>query len=370
MKRRHVLLLAVVLLAAGFDGLPVAPRAAARRSQLPARLTDQEFWRLVSEFSEPGGTFRSDNLLSNERGFQMVIPALVGTVRPDQVYLGVGPEQNFTYMAAVRPAMAFIVDVRRGNLVLHLIYKALFELSADRAEFLSRLFSRPRPAGVPPDALVSVLFAAFMEARPSAQLFEQNLDAVTRQLVTVHRFPLTADDLVWIEHVTRAFFTYGPEIQYSSTGSFGGFGSTFRGGFGGSFQPVYAELMTATNGRGEAHSFLASEDRYQRIKDLQQRNLVVPLVGDFAGTRALRAVGRYLRDRTAIVSAFYLSNVEQYLRRSGSWDAFCANAATLPIDRTSTFIRAVRRGRVGSGPGLSTELSLMGAEVRACAMKQ
>ena len=70
------------------------------------------------------------------------------TARPARVYLGVGPEQNFTYIAALKPAMVFIVDVRRGNLQLHLMYKALFELSADRADFVARLFSKERPAGL------------------------------------------------------------------------------------------------------------------------------------------------------------------------------------------------------------------------------
>ena len=63
------------------------------------------------------------------------------------MYLGVGPEQNFTYIVALRPKLAFIVDIRRGNMNEHLLYKAFIELSADRADFLSRLFARPRPAG-------------------------------------------------------------------------------------------------------------------------------------------------------------------------------------------------------------------------------
>ena len=57
------------------------------------------------------------------------------------------PEQNFTYIAALKPKMAFIIDIRRGNLQLHLMYKALFELSSDRADFIFRLFSRKRPEG-------------------------------------------------------------------------------------------------------------------------------------------------------------------------------------------------------------------------------
>ena len=66
-----------------------------------------------------------------------VAAALSERAKPGGVYLGVGPEQNFTYIAAIRPKIAFITDIRRGNLQLHLMYKALFELSADRAEFVS-----------------------------------------------------------------------------------------------------------------------------------------------------------------------------------------------------------------------------------------
>ena len=63
------------------------------------------------------------------------------------VYIGVGPEQNFTYIARLRPSTAFIIDIRRENRSLHLLYKALFEISRDRADFVSRLFSPARPAG-------------------------------------------------------------------------------------------------------------------------------------------------------------------------------------------------------------------------------
>ena len=114
----------------------------------PTRLADKEFWKLMSDCPEPNGNFRSDNLVSNEMRYQYVIPELVQDTRPGGVYLGVGPEQNFTYIAALRPRLAFILDIRRGNVDLHLMYKALFELSADRADFVSRLLSRQRPAGL------------------------------------------------------------------------------------------------------------------------------------------------------------------------------------------------------------------------------
>ena len=114
-----------------------------RRPTLPDRLDDATFWRLFTELSEPGGTFRSENLVSNERAFPAVLPEVARRASPTAAYIGVGPEQNFSYLAALRPRVAFIVDIRRGNAALHLLYKAIFELSPTRAEFLSRLFSRP-----------------------------------------------------------------------------------------------------------------------------------------------------------------------------------------------------------------------------------
>jgi hypothetical protein len=64
------------------------------------------------------------------------------------VYMGVGPEQNLTYIAAIRPQMAFIVDIRRQAVMQHLMFKAVFEMAADRADFISLLFSKPRPPGL------------------------------------------------------------------------------------------------------------------------------------------------------------------------------------------------------------------------------
>ena len=152
-----------------------APRVHAQ--QLPARLSDREFWQLVTDLSEPAGYFNSDNLLSNEGSYQQAIPALLRAIRPDGVYLGVGPEQNFTYIVALRPRMAFIFDIRRGNLIEQLLYKALFELSANRAEFVSRLFSRPRPPGLDTTSSVDVLFdrtpSSMLTRRPIAPIWPQ-----------------------------------------------------------------------------------------------------------------------------------------------------------------------------------------------------
>ena len=168
-KMKRLLLLSSLTLALVLNGLVARPIGSAR-VELPASLTDQEFWRLTEEMSEPNGAFTSDNLLSNERVFARLVPELVAKTKPGGVYLGVGPEQNFTYIAAMRPRMAFITDIRRGNLHLQLMYKALFELSADRAEFVSRLFTKPRPAGLTATSSVTELMNAYWEAFTSDEV--------------------------------------------------------------------------------------------------------------------------------------------------------------------------------------------------------
>ncbi len=333
------------------------PAQATAGSRLPPRLADQEFWSLATDLSEVGGTFRSDNLLSNESRLQFVIPELLKTVGRGGAYVGVGPEQNFTYIAALQPSIAFIVDIRRGNLQLHLMYKALFELSSDRAEFVSRLFSRPRPEHLDAASTASELFEAYASAAPSDALYEENVKAIERQLTDVHGFALSADDLRGIAHVYHAFYAFGPAINYSSS-------ETGNANLG--YRPTYTDLMVATDGVGDARSYLAAEESFAIVKSLQARNLVVPVVGDFAGAKAVRAVGAYLRRHDAMVSAFYVSNVEQYLRLERVWGSFCGNAARLPIDETSTFIRAGRGGRYSRGTALTAELASIAVEVEGC----
>jgi len=353
------LLLAALLLVAPARVRGTAPVTA-------SRLTDQEFWKLASGFSEPDGTFHSENLVSNEAGFQSILPQLEATAVSGRAYVGVGSEQNFSYIATVRPSLAFIVDVRRGNFDLHLLYKALFELSADRADFVSRLFSRKRPADLAPSPSATAIFAAYEKAAPSPELYERNLAAVWAHLTTKHGFALSPDDKRGLAFVYDAWFKQGPDIHYELTN--GGFGG--RGGPGGF--PTYADLMTSTDGEGRNRSYLASEASFAFVKDLESRNMVVPVVGNFGGTKALRAVASYLRQRGMIVSAFYVSNVEQYLRQDGLWERFCANANGFPVDGSSVFIRSTRGGfggQRGFGGGFGLSLVPIAREVAACTVR-
>lgn len=327
--------------------LVAAPHISAG-TDTPAKLTDSEFWKLTEDISEPNGQFQSDNLLSNEMGFQTIIPELKKIVKPG-VYMGVGPEQNFTYIAALQPKMAFITDIRRGNLDLHLMYKALFEMADDRAAFVGMLFSKKRPEGLTRDAKVGEIFAKYDAAPVSAEVYDASWKKIVDHLTKApHSFPLPKDDLDGIKYVFDMFYTFGTAINYrSSGGSGGGFG---RGGQWAS----YESLMLTNDGLGVERSYLASDELFRVVKDLETRNLIVPTVGNFAGPKALRAVGRYIRERGETVQAFYLSNVEDYLT-GGLWQSFCNNVSTLPLTESSTFIYGARpAGGGGAGGGLAS----------------
>jgi hypothetical protein len=294
-----------------------------RVSTLPTTLSDQQFWSLSSGLSEPAGAFaHSDNLVSNETNFVHVIR---GIRQQGGVYIGVGPEQNFSYIAGLRPEIAFIIDIREENRSLHLLYKALFELSADRADFLSRLFSRERPAGVGTGTAVRTLFTAYATAKPDARLYEANARLVRERLLDAHGFPLSSRDLEWIEYALKAFYADGPDIHYSR--------SRPRDAPG----PSYRVLMTAADIRGRRRSYLATEEAFAFVKDLQARNMIVPVVGDFAGPDAIQRTADYIRQHEGIVSGFYGSNVEVYLTRAKT-RAFCGNLAKLPYDSRTWFI--------------------------------
>jgi hypothetical protein len=316
------LLLAVLTISPGRAG----------SADIPARLADQEFWKLTSDLSEPDGTFRSDNVLSNEMVFARLVPELVKNVKPGGVYLGVGPEQNFTYIEALKSRLAFITDIRRANLHLLLVYKALFELSADRAEFLSRLFVKARPAGLSKSSTIQQLTDAYWQVDTGDEVaYASGLQAIRNHLTKTRGFAISEEDLAGVARAYRAFYYYGPRMNYSA--------SLDLTPIGGGNAATYFDLMNQLSDEGQPLSYLGTEAKFGYIKDMQAKNLIVPVVGNFSGPKAIRAIGDYVRSRGATVSAFYVSTVEPYLKRAGTFEAFCESVATLPMTDASVFIR-------------------------------
>jgi hypothetical protein len=210
------------------------------------------------------------------------------------------------------------------------MYKALFELSADRREFLSRLFSRPLPPGTASE--LEDLLVLLRNTPPDGTMFAANVAAIRTHLTGTHGFKLTTMDESRVEYILRAFYIFGPNINYN--------GPPDRSPNG--MFPTYVELLLETGPSGARDSFLSSEENFQIVQKLQKDNMIIPLVGNFAGSLAIRAVGDYLRKNNAVVSAFYVSNVEQYLFRDpDEWRVFYRNVASLPRESRAIFIRTL-----------------------------
>lgn len=332
--------------------------AALQGARLPEQLDDSTYWRMVRDFSEPGGYFQSENFVSNEMGLQQVVSRLRPMIPPGGVYIGVGPEQNFTYFASLKPRIAFIVDIRRQNLLQHLWYKAVFEMSPTRGEFLSRLFGRPMPpasiASFGPSPSADSLIALLDRSAPDSALFKRTFADVRRQLLTVHHFTLDSSDMATLAYVDSVFYLSGPSLNYSS-GSSGMGNNSFRR------MPTFGMIAATTDENGDNLGFLGSDSAYRYVRDMQRRNLVIPVVGNFSGPRALRAVGAWMAERGARLSAFYVSNVEQYLfRQPDDWNRFYANVAAIPVDSNSHFIRSTSGGfRTYNNPGNAGPVMMM-----------
>jgi hypothetical protein len=316
----------------------VAAQEGAPVSRLPDRLSDADFWGLVDSISEPGGYFRiEDNFTSNEREIGQLFSMLRERGTRGGVYLGVGPEQNLSYIAAIRPQMAFIIDIRRQAVMQHLMFKAVFEMAADRADFISLLFSKRRPPGLDTSTSIQNIWQAFWNVPSDSAMWRATYARMLDLLTRTHGFQFTEDETERLKWVFDSFFRYGPVITTRA-----------GGGGGGGNQSTFADLTGYSNdASGTPQSFLSTEENYAYVKDLHARNLIVPVSGDFGGPKAIRAIGSWLQSRGAVVSAFYVSNVEQYLFQDGKAATFYDNVATLPVNDSSVFIRPYSLRRYG-----------------------
>ena len=331
----HVLWVLAIALALGIGPATQAWQEARIEQVQTEDISAAGFSRIVREFSEEDGFFRSDNFVSNETSYLHILDKLRVMGGSGGAYIGVGPEQNFTYIAKMRPRIAFIVDIRRQAMIQHLMLKAIFQLSENRAEFLSRLVSRPLTGedvpgrGAPIDKIL-----AYLSASPaSEEYFTANLASIRKLIQNDLQFPLSSHDQQSLEYVFTAFRQEGLDIQYrSGTGNWGG---PQWAGF-----PSLKELVLESDLHGRPGNFLVTDEDYAFVRDLQRRNRIIPVVGNFSGTKALAAVADYLKKNGYTVSAFYTSNVEQYLFANGTFAAFVDNVRKLPITEKSLFIRA------------------------------
>ena len=249
-------------------------------------------------------------------------PDLVRIARPGAVYLGVAPEQNFTYTRCTSAEDG--VHCRYPPTLELLMYKALFEMSVDRVEFACRLFSRRPQVGR--TATVEALFRGLESVRGSTPLFREALQAIYDRLEKQRGFRLTAVDKQGIEKVFNVFLSgwaaNGLRVPESNT------------------EPCGTQLLPA---------HVDNRSPWKTMELPRQRRKLRPDTSDAAkesdrpagrrltGPRTLKAVGQYVSQHGSTIAAFYISNVEDYIRHS--WSQYVSNLRSLPVDDFSVFIR-------------------------------
>jgi hypothetical protein len=320
-------------------GLPVLPpvrRRGGRRfplvvGMIPQTLADvvfpdrdRAFGRIIADLSEPETGRAADNMVSNEDSYGRVCDALAAKAPRDGVYLGVGPDQNFSYIARARPRLAFIIDFRRRNALVHLLLKALMVLANDRVGYLTRLTARA-PGRLPADPTVDDLVAAF----EGGTMDRARLDATIAEVIEYLRPLGVLDERERGEIATIAARIAGPGLNARFLAL--------------PMYPTLGRLIRARTREGRPAHFLADEERYRAVRDMQVGDRILPLVGDFAGPKTLRALGDWLRKIGQAVAVAYFSDVEYFLLRSGRFPDFVANLDRLPWAEGAVLIRASTR---------------------------
>jgi len=310
---------------------PVAPaRPTVARDLARPALSDSAFAAAVRRLSEPDGYFDTDNLISNESSYLHVVPRLQAMGVRGGAFVGVGPDQGYSYIAAIRPRIAYMVDVRRDNLVQHLMFKGLFAQAANRVEYLCLwLGRRPPPALASWDDRSLEAIVRYVDSAPRDDaLVRRTREALVRQAEETG-IPLSADDRATLRRFHDAFVRLGLGLRFTSLGR------SPR-----DYYPTLRDLIVARDREQAQRSYLAREEDWRFLKQLHAANLVVPVVGNLAGTRALAGIAREVRADGATVSALYTSNVEYYLWGDDSFRAFATNVAALPRDARSVIIRS------------------------------
>ncbi len=318
---------------------PTAPPLSAQRvatQPLPPAAASQpgdsirDFANLIAGLSEPGGYFDTDNLISNERSYLHVMGALDRLKVRGGAYIGVGPDQNFSYIARIKPRIAFIIDIRRDNMLQHLLFKALFARARNRLEYLALLLGTEMPASSANFSNRTIeQLVGLVDAAPGNTASRRTAHRAVQTEVARMGVPLSPEDLATIERFHGEFIAAGLELRFTSVGRPAQW-----------YYPTLRQLLIERDLSGRTASYLATESDFQFLKTMQQRNLIVPVIGDLAGTKAMAAIGQYMKTHGDKLSSLYVSNAEDYVMRGGGFGTYARSVVALPRDARSVLIRS------------------------------
>ena len=304
--------------------------AAAQAPLRPIPDSIADLGALVARLSDAGGSFDTDNLISNERGYQQVLGAMDRLSVRGGAYIGVGPDQNYTYIANTHPRIAFVVDIRRDNMLEHLLFKALFAVAANRAEYLALWTGRPVPVNVATYANRSIdEIVVWLDSTPATPASASRARAMVAEHLQRSGIPLSAKDVATIARFHDAFIADGLSLQFTTVGRAPRV-----------YYPTLRQLVLEHDASGQRRGYLATAAGFQLVKSMHRRNLIVPVTGDLAGAHTLAGIGGYLAEHGARVSALYVSNVEDYLIRAGTFASYVAGVRALPRDTNAVIIRS------------------------------
>lgn len=282
----------------------------------------------------------SNYLVSNELGYQNVISHLERYVNHNSIYVGVGPEQNFTYISAIRPSFAFIIDNRKENQLLHYLFRSCFELALSRQDYLSLLFSKPLPVNV---NLISIndLITHFLHVKSNKALFEKNWDRLYKKIQS-YRKNISIDDLEQIKIMYNHFFQNHLLLRTRNEMT----------SWEGWPYPSYQDFLLATDHTtGYNFNFLNDDRRFQLIKTMQQNNRIIPITGDLTGNKTLKEIGKFAEGRGKGIGVLYISNAEHVIFQENLFDRFLSNIIKMPKEKHSIMIRSIVNKRGLLHPG-------------------
>lgn len=330
-KPPFALLLCLVALAAYVLWAPRAPA-----------LSDEQFGRWVEQCSERSHDFISDNWVSNETAYADQFDFLRRTVSSNSVFIGVGPEQNFSYLAAVGFRYAFIVDIRRGNLLQHLYYKVLFEECPTPQQWLAALCSRPYDPGWQRQPYAEWLDGVGRAQADPAQA-AVFLERFRRRLAQLN-FATRESDWKFLARLQHEFAAKGLDVRFEYRLPKAG-EPTF---------PSFREVLSARDPAGQYGCFLADAAAYGRVRRMQQENRIIPVVGDFGGRKTFGEISNLLRRHNLKVGLFYASNVEFYLMPrqfpGAKMENFVWNLECLPTNAATLLLRTHKLDLPGATP--------------------
>ncbi len=349
-------------------------------------MTLPHFDALIREqlsLAPPSTDYALDCFVSSEVGYNEVLARCQPvSATPNGAYLGVGPDQNYTYIGALRPRLAVILDARLDNLLEHLVFKLAFSQARDPLDYLCLLFGRRRPAA-PAAAADAKALVAQLHAQPLDEDQAASFSAFVLQAFRA-RWSQDSKALSRVKRLLGELVRRQLKVTSVSERCLANLDKI----------PDFEEVITATTPEGFNFHYLTDAERFGYVKALHGQDAIVPLLGNVVSPRGIAAARSVVEAAGLTLSAVYLSNLEEFLLQryiiaedrivarpnpkgafegapGRSWHELLDQLSALPCDDDAVLIRfyfpGEHRGRrLGVFPWLVPHVTPLARFLRRC----